>query len=356
MTVSYPYLNTTPGATRILKYRFLHDPVANTYTIHCNDSTQFREDLYGNQNRTKTYYLTNSNPQRVYKITVRMWSQIERGEVQPQENYDLVFDFPDNYPFPNAMTTTVYDDTAGTAIHFSVRDSVGIYDPPNYHYQGLLNILDFTYSPDVLRTPLSDLSGACCQLTRYTDSSYELINRTPELYSSLFYGTGMGNGTYLFSLYQFDKNGLLTSLPFDVTSLTGIMAPGDQWVVGQQKFDFHYTNTNPLIKKLFNITGMPEAIVWEEWTELRTKVNERWGWDGYSYTDPYVVSSYAYYQNICDSYTDSLFTVNADFTKTLISTESFTNTVSTGADGNISSITKTRQDGAIMRYIVLGYE
>jgi hypothetical protein len=354
MTVTYPSLFPESTPYRMLEYSFSQDPVARTFTVHSYDSTQFREDLYGLYHRTKTYYLSSTTPQTVVKISVRMSSQLQRAAPQAEDNFDLLFDYSPGYYFPKLITTIVYDDTLGTAIHSKTQDTVYITDPANFNFvAGGLNLMNFTYS-EPSRTPILVWLNPQYRLTRYTDSSYEIQNNTPDYTILLFKGYMDDWTKNMVSLYQYNHDTLLTSLAIDVSS--NLDFPNYPAVINQRKFDYHYSTGDIAVKKLFNFSGITQAITAEEWTEYITKINDKWGNNGdIPSIDAYLTNTYAYYQNICDSYSDSLFLVNSDFSKTLLTSDSYYNTIYRSTDNTITRITKTKSDGTVLRNIVLGY-
>ncbi len=336
-------------AARLLFYYFSHDSIANTYTIRLIDSSQFRNGLYGIYRRTKIYYISAGQPRRVLKISVRMTGQLQYSPSAPQDNYDFEFVYKDNTYVPSQLTMTIYGDSAATMI--TSKQTQDVTDPSmgGSYEAGGLDILHFTHS-EPARTPILEYNGGCCILDQYTDSSYEVVNITHDYTNLFFYGLGVDLFAPLSSLYTFNKS------HFFISMVTDIITPGDDTVTNQRKIDFTYSASNSTIYSLFDITGIPENLYWEQVCEYAANVYAKWGWNNdYSFIDPYIADPYMYYQDICDSYTDSLFVHNKTSTRQLISHAVYTNTIIKGADGNITRIIKTDESGNVLRNIEIGY-
>jgi hypothetical protein len=108
---------------------------------------------------------------------------------------------------------------------------------------------------------------------------------------------------------------------------------------------------------MFNVTGIPEAIYWEQVCQYVTGIYGMYAYprvDSYNTIDPYIVDLHQYYQDICDSYTDSLFTADDSDNKVLVSQDKYFNTVVMNGD-TVSRIVKTDEAGHIVRNIELKY-
>jgi hypothetical protein len=117
------------------------------------------------------------------------------------------------------------------------------------------------------------------------------------------------------------------------------------------------TGQQPGVYSVYNVTGIPEAIYWEQVCQYVTGIYGMYaspGLDVYNSTDPYIVDIHKYYQDICSSYTDSIFTTDDSDNKILVSHARYFNTVVMKGD-TVSRVVKTNEAGQIMRNIELKY-
>jgi hypothetical protein len=364
LVVSYPFFRTD----EFLFYNFQHDSLANTYTIDILDSSTVFEGVYARMWTTKVYYLTPTLPRRVSKITVRRTSQASQyGPVNNQDNYDFEYQFNDNGYIPGHIKITVYVDAAATAIKSQLEFDV--YNPTINWYDaaGPGDLLNWNNLLP-LRQPLKLLRAGCCFLKQYTDSSFEVENNSNDYSFTLFYNvpnqapgnqvaTGNEHGIYIFN-----KDHLLSTMAMDIVGTytdpsTGWVSLTNFSVAYQRRLDFTYLNQQPASYSIFNVSGIPEAIYWEQVCEYLPGIYGSYAYprvDSYNTYDPYIVDLHTYYKDICDSYTDSLFTTDASANKILVSQNRYFNKVVMNGD-TVSRIIKTDAAGNILRNIELKY-
>ncbi len=362
--VTYPFYNPN----EMLFYNFQHDSVANTITINILDSTTIYDGAWSRIWTSKVYYLTPTMPRRVTKISVRRTSQItQNAPVQTQNSYDFEYQYNDDGYTPSHITITVYADVAATVIND--REDQDVSNPViNWGYAaGLGNLLNWKDSLPQ-RTPLKELTAGCCFLQQFTDSSFELKNRSNDYSYSLFYNfqdqvptTQLTNSDEQ-GIYIFNKDHLLTTMAMDIVGThndppTGPIPTSRFWVYYQRKFDYTYLSQQPGLYSIYSVTGIPDAIYWEQACQYVTGIYGLYaspGVDVYNTTDPYIVDLHQYYQDICNSYTDSVFTSDDLDNKVLVSHARYFNTVVKNGD-TVSRVVKTDEAGHIMRNIELKY-
>jgi hypothetical protein len=135
--------------------------------------------------------------------------------------------------------------------------------------------------------------------------------------------------------------------------VTNIVYP----VLFQRKFNFTYSNQQPGAYSIFNVSGIPEAVYWEQACEYLPGVYGSYAHpleDNYEISDPYLVDLHTYYRDICESYTDSIFKSDASSNSILVSQNKYFNKVIMNGD-TVSRIVKTDAAGNIMRNIEFKY-
>jgi hypothetical protein len=362
--VTYPFY--TPQ--EVLFYNFQHDSVANTITVSMLDSMTVYEGTYARIWTSKIYYLTATKPRRVAKISVRRTSQPSQyASVQTQNSYDFEYQYNDDGYIPSHTTITVYADVAGMVI--KDREDHDVYNPIiNWSYEGGFgDPLNWNDSLPQRRS-LKEVQAGCCFLRQFTDSSFELTNNSNDYSFSLFYNfqdqvpsTQLTNGDEQ-GIYIFNKDHLLSTMAMDIVGAhedppTGPIPTFRFWGYYQRKFDYTYLSQQPGAYSMFNVTGIPEAIYWEQVCQYVTGIYGMYAYprvDSYNTIDPYIVDLHQYYQDICDSYTDSLFTADDSDNKVLVSQDKYFNTVVMNGD-TVSRIVKTDEAGHIVRNIELKY-
>ncbi len=362
--VTYPYYNSN----EFLFYNFQHDSVSNTITINILDSTTIYEGVYRRIWTSKIYYLTATKPRRVTKISVRRTGQsTQNAPVETQNSYDFEYQYSDDGYVPSHTTITVYADAAGTIIND--REDHDVENPViNWGYAaGLGDLINWKDSiPE--RRPLKEVNAGCCFAQQFTDTSFELKNRSNDYSYTLFYNfqdqvpsTQLTNSDEQ-GIYIFNKNQQLSTMSMDIVGMhtdppTGPIPTSRFWVYYQRKFDYTYLSQPPGAYSLFNVTGIPQAIYWEQVCQYVTGIYGMYaspGVDSYSTVDSYIVDLHQYYQDICNSYTDSLFTSDDSDNKILVSHNKYSNTLVMSGD-TVSRIVKTDEAGHVMRSIELKY-
>jgi hypothetical protein len=362
--VTYPYSNPQ----EVLFYNFQHDSIANTISISILDSTTIYEGTYTLIRTTKIYYLTATKPRRVAKISVRRTGQTTQyGPVDTENSYDFEYQYNDNGYIPSHTTITVYADVAGTVIND--REDHDVSNPTiNWSYSaGLGDLINWK---DTLpeRRPLKEVLAGGCFLQQFTDTSFQLKNNSNDYSFSLFSNfkdqapsTQITNSDEQ-GIYIFNNNHLLTTMAMDIVGMhedppIGPIPTFRFWVYYQRKFDYTYLNQQPGAYSIFNATGIPEAIVWEQVCQYVTGIYGLYASpvaDSYNTIDSYIVDLHQYYQDICDSYTDSLFTTDDLDNKIVVSHARYFNSVVMNGD-TVSRVIKTDEAGHILRNIELKY-
>ena len=362
--VTYPFY--TPN--EVLFYDFKLDSSANTITINTLDSTTIYEGTYSRIWTSKIYYLTATKPRRVSKISVRRTGQqSQNAPLETQNSYDFEYQYNDEGYIPGHITITVYADVAATVI--KDREDHDVFNPViNWSYApGLGDLLNWKDSLPQ-RTPLKELSAGCCFVRQFTDTSFELYDNANDYSYTLFYNIqDQSPSTQLTNsdeqgIYLFNKDHLLTTMAMDIAGThtdppTGPIPTSRFWVYCQRKFDYTYLSQQPGAYSLFNVTGIPEAIYWEQVCQYVTGIYGIYASpsvDLYNISDPYIVDLHRYYQDICNSYTDSLFTADDSDNKVLVSHARYFNTVVMNGD-TVSRVVKTDEAGHVMRNIELKY-
>ena len=200
------------------------------------------------------------------------------------------------------ITITVYADVAVTII--KDREDHDVFNPVIdwANAPGLGDLLNWNDSLPQ-RRPLRELGAGCCSLQQFTDSSFEITNGSNDYSYSLFYNihdqspsTQLGNSDEQ-GIYLFNKDHLLSTMAMDIAGMhqvpsTGpIPAPDRFWVYYQRKFDYTYLSQQPAAYSVYNITGIPEAIYWEQVCQYVTGIYGLYASpsvDLYYITDPYI--------------------------------------------------------------------
>jgi hypothetical protein len=353
MVVTYPYsMGTT---VRKLFYTFDRDSLSNIFTVHCKDSIQYRIDLYGLYMTTKTYYMSSGTPNRVIKISMRQTEKLQTTPATSGVNYDFVFDYNDNTLNPSHYSITTFNDALATSVANQQSGDVQQFEPRGSYWTGGIDVINCTYT-EPTRLLLSGYQNLCCVMHQYTEGNYDVMNFSPHYATTLFYdpayqGTYPNQSPSFWGLYIFDQSQLKTLAwdMFNYSSPSGIP-------YAQRKFDFKYDLPDPQLQSLFNITGVPETLIWEQSCLSATTLEQTYGWNGdYSYIDPYIPDPCIYYQDICSSYSDSTFSILPDSTKRVFLSATYTNNIIKDADGKITHITKTDDKGNIWRDVEPGY-
>jgi len=363
MIVTYPSELDSSQIYRQLNYTFITDTANNNFSIYLADTLLYKwVNTYSLSYSRKTYYLSSALPRRVIKISFRQ-TQNNQTLVSPPSyiSYDILFDYDDYTSDPNNITVINYSDTAGTQITREYKHAVVKFENDYYIGGTTLDILNCDWYTTTRMSPKSlSWYGAYGNFyyDAYSDTSFE-VNETDPFYYNIFFShfTIFPKTTAPFGYtYIFGPNKKCRTFAVDMLGDNNynVNTP----LYGQRKFDFDYSNMDDAAGNLFALKYYSRSLYWEKVAQQSTDIilYADVGGSLYQNIDSYLPDLYSYYQDICSSYTDSLFTTDSQGKKVLYSADKYTNKVEKDKSGNILSITKySSSSNDILRYIKVGY-
>jgi len=363
LTVTYPTGYDTSQFYNTYTYSFTTDSINNSFGYNLVDSSLYKVNgVYSLTYIHKTYYLTASLPRRVAKISYRLISGAQN--VVPNTfsvSYDILFDYDDYTSDPNHITIINYSDTTATNITSEYTNAVVKYESDYYISGNTLDILNCNWY-NATRMPLKALSWNDATgnyiSDAYTDTSFEVTESDPFYYNVFFSGyTPFANvSSPAFDyIYAGGVNGQYRTFAIDL--LSDLNNNSNTVLYGQRKLDFDYSASDNAVNNLFALLYDPKSLYWEKVAEQSTGLTyfASAGQGVFETIDPYFPDLYAYSQDICSAYTDSVFTMDSRGNKVLYGADRYTNKVQKDAGGNILVVTKTDAANYILRSIKVGY-